>query len=474
MGLRGRLILSFVLIVILCITIIAVSLSTQISGMMERLAEVRLADISSPLFAQTRFLLRGSNTFDQVWQNMQEQADAMGITIFLCDRDGNVIRQTSQTDSICFPPAELLSRRTMGMGRSMSGKFIGNDNRVYLYRVFSVSGISKIREIGADWMVITTTTTGTLGILSELARPLLIAGILALVLSVIIALFLARSIYAPIKQLTTATSEIAAGKYDQQVSVSGPVELKALAANFNNMTLRIKESQQTLRDFVADVSHELRTPLTSIIGFAQAIRDGIAESREAVIKAARIIEDESRRLTRLVNNLLDLSKLESGQLEMKKETVDLNGLIAQCREIFSLRAEEKEISLIMDVEPLSYVEGDIDRLEQVLANLLDNAIKFTPQGGSITIKTRQVSPDRVEMSVTDTGPGLKKEQLSNLFKRFYREGSNLSGTGLGLAISRQIVQAHGGELFADSEVGKGSQFVIRIPCIQSKEANKTN
>ncbi|MCJ7654351.1 MAG: HAMP domain-containing histidine kinase, partial [Dehalococcoidia bacterium] len=216
-------------------------------------------------------------------------------------------------------------------------------------------------------------------------------------------------------------------------------------------------------------SHELRSPLTSIKGFAQAIVDGTAKDKEAQLKAASVIEDESKRMMRLVEELLEFSRLESGQIKMVKESVDLKDLLQQCHEIFLMRAKEKNIQLRTEIGPLSPVTGDIDRLEQVFNNLLDNALKHTPSGGKVDIVARQPHPNFVEIAVTDTGPGIPGEQLRHVFERFYRADPSAgkagagTGTGLGLAIARQIVRAHGGDINIKSTLGKGTEFLVRLP-----------
>jgi two-component system sensor histidine kinase ResE len=231
------------------------------------------------------------------------------------------------------------------------------------------------------------------------------------------------------------------------------------------MSKQVKQSQQMLRDFVADASHELRSPLTSIKGFAQAIVDGTAKGKEGQLKAATVIEDESKRMMRLVEELLEFSRLESGQVKMAREPVDLKELLQQCYEIFSMHAEEKGIKLKTEIEPLPSVVGDIDRLEQVFSNLLDNALKHTPAGGEVSINTRNSAPNFAEVSIVDTGPGIPTEQIRHVFERFYRADlkAGKAGAGLGLAIARQIVLAHGGDITAKSTLGKGTQFVVRLP-----------
>ncbi len=466
MGLRGRLILSFLLVLVIGIVIIAVTIFTQTQVTLENLAEMRLSDISLPLFNQFRSLLRGQNSLDQAWQNLEEQSTATGISIFLCDRDGTIIRQSIAEGGSSFLPEYILWQKPPLL-RGISGRFTDTDGAVYLYRAFPVTAIVRMKEAGADWLVMTVSPAGTMAALFDLFRPVLIAALIALVISIIIAILLARSIYNPIKKVTQAAAEMAAGKFAQELPLQGPAEVRELAASFNHMSSQVRASQQTLRDFVADVSHELRTPLTSISGFAQAIQDGTAEPPEASVRAATIIQEESRRMIRLVNNLLELSRLEAGQIEIKKEPVDLGEVVQQCQEVFSLRAEEKKLLLVTDMEPLPRVMGDVDRLEQVLGNLLDNAIKHTPEMGSVVIRGRLGNAGMVEISVIDSGPGLTSEQMTHIFERFFHSNGpgNQRGAGLGLAISRQLVMQHGGEIRVYSRPGKGAEFTVRLPAL---------
>jgi two-component system sensor histidine kinase ResE len=256
---------------------------------------------------------------------------------------------------------------------------------------------------------------------------------------------------------------MAQGKYDQEVPIAGPEEVKGLAASFNQMAIQVQLSEQRLRNFVADVSHQLKSPLTSISGFAQAILDGTANDSDTRLRAAKVIEDESKRMIRQVDELLELSRMQSGQIQMTREAVNLTEVLEQCREIFSMRAEEKELLLRKDIEPLMPVASDIDRLEQVFSNLLDNALKHSPAGGEVSIIGRQITPDYVEIRVADSGPGIPREQVAHVFERFYQAGIVRTGVGLGLAIAKEIVLAHGGKIEVNSTPGERTEFIVRLP-----------
>jgi signal transduction histidine kinase len=217
-----------------------------------------------------------------------------------------------------------------------------------------------------------------------------------------------------------------------------------------------------LRHFFADVSHQLNSPLTSIRDFAQAITDGTAADDETKARSAGIIEEESRKMMWQGDELLDLSRMQSGAAEMAKEPVDLEALLKQVREIYSLRIEEKKLNLIMDIGLLPIITGDADRLEQVFSNLTDNAIKNSLDGGEIRIVARK-REDFVEISVQDNGAGIPPEQLPYIFERFYQAIGVRTGVGLGLASARQIVLGHGGDIVVVSSPGEKTEFKVSLP-----------
>jgi two-component system phosphate regulon sensor histidine kinase PhoR len=245
--------------------------------------------------------------------------------------------------------------------------------------------------------------------------------------------------------------------------------LAGLARAFNRMAGEVHASRKTLQDFVANVSHELRTPLTAIRGFVEALRDGTITDEAGRQRSLAVIAGEERRLQRLVAGLLDLSRIESGQAALRREPVDLAALLRGCAEVVAHRAEEAGVTLDLalptDLQP---VTGDADRLEQVVANLLDNALRYTPAGGRITLAARMDS-GTVAVSVADTGRGIPPEALPHLFERFYTADPARTGqgAGLGLAIAREIVHAHGGELTVVSTPGAGSIFTIHLPASTS-------
>ncbi|MCC6382457.1 MAG: HAMP domain-containing histidine kinase [Dehalococcoidia bacterium] len=302
-------------------------------------------------------------------------------------------------------------------------------------------------------------------VVGDLMPRLLFSGLIGVAAALVLGFLLSQSVAAPLRNIARAARNVARGNYRQRVPATGPSEVRDLAANFNRMTEEVQRSQQTLRDFLANISHELKTPLTSIRGFSEAMLDGTIDDPGGIERSARVINDESNRVLRLVEGLLDLSRIESGQLPMRQEEFDLQELMEHVGEVFALRSEETGVRLEIRPGSKAIIRGDFDRLEQVLNNLLDNAFRHTPPGGRVRVATRHVQEGLVQVTVTDTGKGIAAADVPHLFERFYRasNGSGAKGYGLGLAITREIVRAHGGDIWATSEPGRGTAFVFTLP-----------
>ncbi len=297
----------------------------------------------------------------------------------------------------------------------------------------------------------------------ELARPIFQAGFIGLLVAVIMAAVVSRTIARPLQHIASATAAVAKGHYDQQVPVTGPPEVREVAESVNHMSGEVRAAQQIQRDFLVNVSHDLKTPLTSIQGYSQAIIDGAAADP---IKAAGIIYDEATRLNRMVVELTDLARLENGQLSMNMVSLDLSQIVTAIGERLSIVAQKKGLTMTIDAPPMPEIQADGDRMAQVVTNLISNAIKYTQSGGSIRVKT-QINNGGVELMVQDSGIGIPAEDLPRVFERFYQVDKARGprrGTGLGLAITQEIVQAHGGTISVTSAgAGKGSTFSVWLP-----------
>ncbi|GAB4502897.1 MAG: hypothetical protein Fur0035_24550 [Anaerolineales bacterium] len=300
----------------------------------------------------------------------------------------------------------------------------------------------------------------------ELMPPLLWGGALALILALFLAFAVARWVADPLQRLVNAAGQFSGGQA-QPLPLSGPQEVRELLSAFNAMTRRVQSAQESQKAFVANVSHELKTPLTSIQGFAQALLDGTADTPDSRQQAAQIIYDEAARLHRLSLGLLDLARLDAGTANLQREPLDLRGLLEAVAEKFSPLARAAGLTLTFASPPLPALTGDGDRLAQLFTNLVENALKFTPAGGQVSLSAR-AAQNGVLVEVADTGPGLAPEVQAHIFERFYqadtsRQAGKKQGAGLGLAIAQEIARAHGGKISVRSAPGQGSIFSVFLP-----------
>lgn len=465
MSLRARLFISYVLIVVLCLSLVALTVTVLLQSYRDRLAADSLGDIARPVYVQVVALVREEVGTSELWSSMQEQADRNDVHIIFSGRNGRIVKQITPggytgQQPVVVPPEELPGNIT----RLEQGSFTTAGGKAFLYVAYPLTRPDSGQSASfVNTLIIAAPKGGVLAVWSTLVRPFLLAGLIALTVSLVTAILLARSVYKPIKRVTEAVEKLAEGQYDQELPATGPGEVRRLAVSFNRMAEQVKQSQQRLRHFVADVSHQLRSPLTSIQGFAEAMLDGTADDEATRHKAATIINDESRRMRRQVDELLELARMQSGQLKMTMEHVDVNELLEQCKEIMDVQAEEKGVLIKVRIEPHMTISGDADRLEQVFSNLLDNAIKNSPAKGEVIINGCRSNTGIIELHVIDDGPGIPPEQLPFVFDRFYQAGGIRTGVGLGLAIAREIITAHGGTIKADSAPGAGTEFIVGLP-----------
>lgn len=296
--------------------------------------------------------------------------------------------------------------------------------------------------------------------------PFIRAGTVALILALLLAFVMSRWISSPINEITRATRDVADGQY-HPISPQGPEEVRSLTDAFNDMVEKVKSSQQSQRDFVANVSHELKTPLTSIQGFAQAILDGTVQTQNEIKTSVKVIQSEADRMYRLVLDLLELARFDAGTARLNESDIDLNQLLTHLVEKMKLQAEKEDVKLNLEIPSLPVHYGDPDRLSQVFSNIIDNAIKYTSPGGRVDIRG-EVDGEASRITVADTGQGIPEEAISHVFERFYQVDKSRShakepSSGLGLAIAKEIVLAHGGQISVQSQMGEGSQFTVTLP-----------
>jgi len=293
------------------------------------------------------------------------------------------------------------------------------------------------------------------------------SAVVSILFSTVVVYFLSRYVTGPLQKINRVAKQLASGNLAERVSVKQGDEIGDLGMAFNHMASQIEKNEKMRRDFLADVSHELRSPLASIQGFIEAMIDGKDKTPEKRKKYLGILHDESLRLARLVNELLDLSKMESGSMDIVRESVDIAKIVQDSAIRVNTAVNDKEIRVYQD-EPGQRVMvlGNRDRLEQVMTNLLDNACRFAPAGSEIGVRISENSAD-ITVTVRDEGEGIPEAELPYIWERFYKVDKARSrgqgGTGLGLAIVKHIIQSLGGRVFVSSIKGSGTEIGFALP-----------
>jgi signal transduction histidine kinase len=311
----------------------------------------------------------------------------------------------------------------------------------------------RANPLGADRVVLLRSTASINGLAVERLLPLFLeAGLLALAIALALALVLSRAVARPLSELAAAAESVAAGNYARRVSITGRDEVGVVGSSFNRMAEAVERARKQQRDFLANVSHELKTPLTSLIGFSQALGDGSLRTAAERARAAQIINEEAERVLRLSQELLDLARVEAGQLPLHPAQVDLRALLEQELEIIRPRASGRGLEVGLSApQGMPPLRADPDRLRQVVANLLDNAVKYADPGGPVEVTVAN-GAGAVEVSVANR-VGKHPPDPEEMFERFYRADASRSsaagGVGLGLAISRELATAMGGRLWAE-------------------------
>lgn len=289
-----------------------------------------------------------------------------------------------------------------------------------------------------------------------------VSGIIAAIIAMAMVWFLSRGMTSPLREMAAAASEMTKGNYGRRVSTSSRDEVGELARAFNQMAAELAETDRVRRDLVANVSHELRTPITALQAVLENLVDGVTEPDPETF---RTMLAQVERLGRLVKQLLDLSRLESGVVPLDRTEFRVEPLLEHAVREQQLHAPEITVSVSVESPELT-ADGDPERVHQVVANLLENAVRHTPHGGSIEVRARR-RDDGVTIEVLDDGPGIAETDEARVFERFYRadsaRASTDGGAGLGLAIARWIVDLHGGEIHPERRDPHGCRMVVTLP-----------
>ena len=473
-SLRARLVVAFVAIISLTLLLVGIGLIFVLRQYQEQRELLRLGTLASPVSFQVRAFEQQGATAAEIVDLLGRQADDLDVRIVLANAQGAIFHDTESA----LVGQRISLQGAQRIGTLRRGRLAGLQGQEDGPLLFVVTGPSPAGSPLAEsflgrpsaYVVALVSEPMTVrAVLREMAPRLFLPALVSLLASIGVATVLAASIARPLGRMTRAAEEIARGRYEQELSSRGPEEIGRLAAALDTMAHAVARSQRTLRDFVANVSHDLRTPLTSIQGFSQAMVDGAIRDGDAYARAGRIINEEAERMRRLVEDLLELSKIESGEVALDLAPIDLAALV---RGIGGHRraAVERGISVTYHEQAAPIVCADGGRLERVFANLLDNAVKHGRPGADVTVTiAEELARDgRAVVTVHNVGSPIPPEDAPRIFERFYRVDKSRSGSaegsGLGLAIAREIVQAHGGQIEVTSD-GDGTSFTVSLPAL---------
>lgn len=392
--------------------------------------------------------------------------------IFLCDTNGKVIlcremaktrgRNTCQKHLMYNIPEDIIAKAskdgydeltTLGTSLPVKNHVVATPVVLYGKTLGVVFAVKPVFSTLAQYI-------------SQVAKIMLIAAMITLFVSSVIIYGMVYRITKPLKQMSYAAKQYADGDFSYKVNVSGDDELAELAKAFNKMAISLSALESSRRSFVANVSHELKTPMTTIGGFIDGILDGTIEQDEEK-KYLEIVSDEVKRLSRLVTGMLNMSKLEAGEMNINAREFDMSNSIFKTVLNFEKKIEQKNLD-IMGLENMQSIRvvADEDMIMQVIYNLVDNAIKFTPVDGYIDINSF-TDGEKVYVSIRNSGDGISRDELHKVFERFYKidrsRSYDVKGAGLGLYIVKSIVNLHKGEIKADSVEGEYTEFSFWIP-----------
>lgn len=456
----------------LLVAILALVISGGVSGYLVLSAIGRSQSRQLEMYGQQMAaILRDREWTPADLQRVQSTADTLekgqSAHIWLVDRDG-LIQMASETAT----PAqggrltmaemdEVLAGRSVTVRTRMRPPAGGPTLAVPVYRGGEVVGAVLLSQSAAG---LRQARAGMLDVI--LYGTLTAAAVVAA-----ISYYISQRVSRPVAEISQAARRLAQGEFGARVAWRSRDELGGLATAFNEMAAELETLERSRKDLMATVSHELKGPLTRIAGYLEAINDGIggAEARQ---QHFAIVRREVGRLTRLVNDLLDVSRLEAGRLKLHPIPCDLAPYLIRAMEVFQASAAAAGVSLVVQIPPiLPIVECEPERMEQVLANLVENALAFTPPQGVVKV-TAAVEQEWLVVTVTDTGPGIPPEELERVWEQFYKRDRartpDRRGFGLGLTIVKQLTELQGGQVFAHSTLGEQTCFGLKLPLAQPK------
>ncbi len=492
-SLRARILVSHLAIILLAFTLTFIIAFIPIRNAQTRLEIRRLEDMSAPVAADSGYVLVRPSLAPAAGEILDAQAKQLKVRLVLLDQSGVVLHDTKADQPLPPQVINRLHEASLTLDQRVNrsgvpGRLAEADRSTY---VGTIGGdrvvLSVISQVSNRYIAILAPTGSP--VLRELFLPLMFALAIGLAAALIATLFLSQSIALPISRLTQAANAVASGDLNRKVPGEGDDEVGRLVTSFNEMVTRLRVTYDSQRRLLANIAHELRTPLTSIQGYAQGLSDGVFITEEQRQEALSTIGEESERVNELLIQILELARLESGQSDPQIREVDIDDIVGRVIRRHRVEADNSGIVLAGPTPGSRKIHGDEGLIDQAIDNLVRNAIRHTSSGGRVdvnvlpTMDVAHANPG-VRIRVSDTGSGIPKEALPHIFDRFYRANGNGTsenghdhGFGLGLSIVREIAVSHGGSVSVESELGKGTTFIIDLPdgvLTQSQNGNKAS
>lgn len=393
------------------------------------------------------------NNADVFWNNTHAEVQ-------IIDKSGNMLM-----DSIGnYVQGKIKSRDVKSALKGEYGKIIDN-NLKFKEKVMCISYPLKSKGKVVGVLRFITSVEDIDKTIIKISLILILIGISIIVIGGMSSMFLSNSIVRPLREITEMAKKISSGNFNERIVKKRDDEIGELSDTINVMADEILKNDKLKNEFVASISHELRTPLTSIKGWASTIRTGDLNDKEEIISGLSIIEDESDRLSKLVEELLDFSKFISGKIALKRNDVNIVNTILYIQKQMSLKALRNNIKFVVTMDdniPMMLV--DENRIKQVLINVIDNAFKFTEENGIVELKVKNKNNNLI-ISVKDSGIGIPESDLPHVTEKFFKGKSSKSSNGIGLSICKEIVELHEGKLEIESELEKGTEVRIILPIL---------
>lgn len=457
-SIKNRLVWRYCLIIFLSVTVLEILFMLAVKqyyyGSIEQVLTTK-ATVGAAFYDR---YIEGGNLRDRAQRILENVADSELARIEILDRSGWIV-----IDSDGFSPHVKIDTADVNAAfQDNLESWIGKTGKP-AEKVLAVTAPLKSGERIIGGLRYITSLENTDRVLKDIFYTAVGVGLLVMFAAFLLSMILARSIIVPIRELTKTAELMAVGDYSRQAVKHENDEIGRLADTLNLMAREITQSEKVKQDFLSSISHELRTPLTSIKGWSETILSEEEDSKEETELGLKIISKEVDRLIGLVEDLLDFSRFQSGRIEVDLQPISINRIVEEVSLQFEIRTREKLMQLMIDcrAEP-DMIQGDSDRLKQVLIILIDNALKFTPEQGAVTIKTALID-GRLLITVQDTGEGIRAEHLAKVKEKFYKGDSKLPGSGLGLAIAGEIIRLHRGELNIYSMPAMGTEVEVILP-----------